>query len=61
MPPLWFRLIVHAAFLAALLSLPACVRTVTVCVEASHSRPSPDWQRNDSVGASVCTEHGPRE
>lgn len=46
---------------AAALLLGGCVRTVTTCIEASHSRPSADWQRNDSVGASVCVEHGPRE
>jgi hypothetical protein len=60
-PPLWFKLAVHAVFLAALLSLPSCVRTVTTCIEASHSRPSADWQRHDSVGASVCVEHGPHD
>lgn len=43
------------------LALSGCVRSVTTCIEASHSRPSPDWQRNDSVGASVCAEIGPRE
>lgn len=46
--------------LAAIVAGLGCVRGVTVCVEASHTRPSPDWQRNDAVGASVCTEHGPK-
>lgn len=46
------------ALMLLALVLSSCVRTVTVCIEAGHSRPSQDWQRNDSVGASICTEHG---
>jgi hypothetical protein len=52
---------VHVRALLLALALSGCVRSVTTCIEASHSRPSPDWQRNDSVGASVCVEHSPRE
>lgn len=44
--------------LLALLAV-ACVRRGQVCIEASHSRPSADWQRNDSIGASVCAEVEP--
>ena len=47
---------IRALLLAVLLG--GCVRSVTVCVEASHGRVDRDWQRNDQVGASVCTEHG---
>ncbi len=50
-----------ALYAAVGLYLTGCVRTVTTCIEASHARPSADWQRNDAVGASVCVEHGPRD
>lgn len=47
--------------LLALLAV-ACVRRGQVCLEASHSRPGSGdqgWQRNDSIGASVCAEVAP--
>lgn len=37
-----------------------CVTRTQLCVEAQRARPSADWVRNDSVGASVCVDVEPR-
>lgn len=54
------RFVGSIAFLLVLVLLTcACVRRGQVCLEASHGRVDPGWQRQDSVGASVCAEVEP--
>ena len=33
-----------------------CVTRTQICVNADHARPSPDFMRSNSVGASVCVD-----
>lgn len=54
-------MIARAALLVAALALSACVRRGQVCLEASHGRAAPSWERQDTVGASVCVDVEPPE
>lgn len=54
------RIVGALLFLVWLLALSlSCVRRGQVCIEASHGRVDPGWQRNDSIGASACVDVEP--